>query len=93
MYIVNNFPWVSITPSLHKLLAHPAELFSSNHVCWLKLYSKECIKAPNKYVSSFRDKLARKTSFKDNVTDIFVRLITQSDPVLVAIMRKSFKKF
>ena len=93
IYIVNNFPWVSITPSLHKLLAHSTELVSSNHGYGLKLYSEECIEALNKYVRSFRDKLARKTSFEDNVTDIFVRLITQSDPVLVAIRRNSFKKF
>ena len=93
MYIVN-FPWVSITPSLHKWLVHSTELISSfNHGYGLKLYSEECIEALNKYVRSFRDKLARKTSFEDNVRDIFVRLITQSDPVLLAIRRNSFKKF
>ena len=108
MYIVNNFPWVSITPSLHKLLAHSTELISSfNHGSsstqrnglsstqrnGLKLYSEECIEPLNKYVRSFRDKLARKTSFEHNVRDIFVRLITQSDPVLLSIRRNSSKKF
>ena len=33
-----------------------------------------------------------KTSFEDNVTDIFVRLITQGNSILVAIRRNSFTK-
>ena len=59
-YIVTNFPWISITPSLHILLAHSTELTDKyNNGCGLKLYSEECIEALNKHIRHYRDKLAR----------------------------------
>ena len=83
-YIVNNFPWISITPSLHKLLAHATVFIDKyNNRCGLKLYSEERIEDLNKHIRHYRDKLARKTSFNDNVRDIMIRLITQSDPILM----------
>ena len=45
------------------------------------------------YVRHFRDDLARKTSFEDNVTGVFVRLLSQSDPVLLMIRRSCHTKF
>ena len=67
-YIVTNFPWISITPSLHKPLAHSTELTEKyKNGCRLKLYSEDCIEALNKHIRHYRDKLARKTSFNDNV--------------------------
>ena len=59
-YIVNSFPWISITPSLHKILAHSTEFIDKYNECGLKLYSEECIEALNKHVRHYRDKLARK---------------------------------
>ena len=92
-YIVDNFPWVSITPSLHKLLAHSTELVDKyNNGYGLKLYSEECIEALNKHIRQYRDKLSRKTSFNDNVTDIFARLITQSDTILLMVRRNCHTK-
>ena len=92
-YIVTNFPWISITPSFHKLLAHSTELTDKyNNGCGLKLYSKECIEALNKHKPHYRDKLARKTSFNDNVRDICIRHITQSDPILLKIRRSCHTK-
>ena len=40
-YIVDNYPWISITPSLHKLLAHSTEPIDKySNGCGLKLYSE-----------------------------------------------------
>ena len=33
-FIINNFPWVSITPTLHKLLAHTPELIRDYNACY-----------------------------------------------------------
>ena len=56
--ILNSFPWVSITPTLHKLLTHLVELIRDhNSGCGLKNF---CEKASNKYIRRFRDNLARK---------------------------------
>ena len=93
-FIIQSFPWVSITPSLHKLLAHSTELIANlNDGCGLKLYSEECIESLNKYIRHYRDHLARKTSFENNVNDVFVRLLTQSDPILLLIWRSCHNKF
>ena len=83
-FIVVNFHWANITPSLHKLLAHSAELIEKyNNGFGLKNFSEEGLEALNKYVRKFREHLARKFSFEMNIKDILVRLTTQSDPILV----------
>ena len=78
-----HFQWANITPSLHKLLAHSAELIEKyNNGFGLKNFSEEGLEALNKYVRKFREHLARKFSFEMNIKDIILRLTTQSDPVL-----------
>ena len=42
----------------------------------LKLYPEECIEALNKHLHQYRNKLARRTSFSNNVTDVFIGLKT-----------------
>ena len=49
----------------------------------LKCFSEEGSEACNKLIRRYRENLAKKTSFEDNVVDIFVRLASESDPVLV----------
>ena len=42
LLILDTFPWVGITPSLHKLLAHSEELIREcNSGCGLKSFSEE----------------------------------------------------
>ena len=83
LFIVINFPWANITPSLHKLLARSPELIEKyNNGFGLKKFSEEGLEALNKYVRKFREHLARKFSFELNVKDILIRLSTQSDPTL-----------
>ena len=88
LLILESFPWASITPTLHKLLAHCEELIrESNSGFGLKEFSEEGTEACNKLVRKYRETLARKDSFETNNMDIFVRLASQSDPVSVSYRR------
>ena len=81
--ILTNFPWVHITPTLHKLLAHAPQIISDySDGFGLEELSEEGIEACNKLIRRFRERLSRKFSFEDNITDVFVRLVSQSDPIL-----------
>ena len=74
------FPWASITPTLHKVLAHSPQIIEEyNEGRGMKSFSKEGLEACHKYIRHFREQLARKTSFEANIQDIFTRLIAQSD--------------
>ena len=83
-FIVVELPWVNITPTLHKLLAHSAELIQScNDGYGMKQYSEEDLEACNKLIRNYRDNNSRKCSFNSNIRDIFVRLMSESDPILL----------
>ncbi|KAI6646080.1 hypothetical protein LOD99_9528 [Oopsacas minuta] len=58
----------------------------------LQNLSEECLESCNKFVRRYRENLARKTSFTDNVRDILVRLLCCSDPILVQNRLKHAKK-
>ena len=78
--IINSFPWVSITLTIHKLLAHIVELIRDHNEGYgLKNFSDEALEASNKYLRRFRENLARKTSYQDNIRDVIVRLGEFSD--------------
>ena len=88
-FILITFPWANITPSLHRLLAHSPELIRDcNDGYGLKNFSEEAVEACNKLIRRYREHLARKVSFTANARDIFVRLLSQSDPILA-----NFRKF
>lgn len=92
--IVTTLPWVNITPSLHKLLAHCVELIKTcNNGYGLKEYSEEALEACNKLVRKYRENLSRKCSFNLNIKDIFVRLMSESDPVLINFRKVPKCKF
>ena len=66
-FIVTELPWVNITPSLHKLLAHCVELIETcNNGYGMKEYSEEALEACNKLIRRYRDNRPRKCSFKLN---------------------------
>ena len=79
--ILNSFPWASITPTLHRVLAHSEEILRFKFWTRLKCFSEEGSEACNKLIRRYRENLPRKCSFEDNVVDIFVRLASESDPV------------
>ena len=70
--IIESFPWASITPTLHKILAHSAQLIDEyNGGRGMKSFSEEGLEACHKYIRRYREQLARKTSFEDNIRDVF----------------------
>ena len=88
LLILDSFPWASITPTLHKILAHSEELIrESNAGFGLKDFSEEGTESCNKLIRKYRENLARKNSFETNLMDIFVRLASQSDPISVSYRR------
>ena len=81
--ILTNFPWAHVAPTLHKLLAHAPQINSDyNEGFGLEDLSEEGIEAYNKLIRRYRARLSRKFSFEDNTKDFFIRLISQSDPIL-----------
>ena len=45
----------------------------------MKYFSEEGLEACHKYIRRYREQLARKTSFEDNIKDVYTRLLAQSD--------------
>ena len=83
LLIVDSLPWVSITPTLHRVLTHSEEILNEfNFRRGLKSFSEEGSEACNKLLRKYRENLARKSSFENNAVDILVRLASESDPVL-----------
>ena len=89
---MKGFPGRNISPTLHKLLAHAAQLINDfNEGYGLEAFSEEGIEASNKLIRRFRGRLSRRFCFEDELRDIFTRLLDQSDPVLVGL-RKTAKR-
>ncbi|KAI6653020.1 Dna-mediated transposase [Oopsacas minuta] len=83
------FPWAYVSPTLHKLLAHAPEIISTfNDGHGLENLSEKRLEASNKYIRRYRDRLACKFSFEENLKDVFVRLISHSD--LMLLMNRKF---
>ena len=79
LLVIDSFPWASITPTLHKLLAHSEQLIrETNSVFGLKSFSEEGTESCNKLVRNYRENLSRKNSFESNIVDILVRLASQT---------------
>lgn len=82
VHLLTELKWVSITPSLHKLLGHSAELIEANGRCGLKKLSEEGMEANNKRLREVRLKLSRKSCQRTNLQDCLTRLWIGSDPIV-----------
>ena len=82
VHICEKFPWVSITPTVHKLLGHSWELISENDGHGLGNLDESGLEACNKLIWKFRTSLAWKTSQIDNLTDVLRRLWVNTDPII-----------
>lgn len=80
--ILTDLWWVNITPTLHKLLAHTADIIEANGGYGLKKLSEEGPEAVNKRVRQIRTNLARKNKQKSNLSDVLNRLWIGSDPMV-----------
>ena len=92
LILINNFPrvahkhrpgpWISITPSVHKLLAHSWELIQNNDCHGLGTLDEAGLEGCNKILRSIRINLARKLSQSLNLIDTINRMWVSSDPVI-----------
>ena len=90
--IFDHYPWANVTPTLHKILAHSVELMVRyNEGRGIKAFSEEGLESCNKYIRRYREILAQKRNFEDNIRDVFVRLLCQSNYVSF-LQRKTFPK-
>lgn len=78
--LVMSFPWATIPPSVHRILAHSAERMELNDSHGLGELSEEGLECMHKLVRRFRSMLARKTNLADNLRDVFMHLWLRSDP-------------
>ena len=74
--------WLSITPTLHKLLAHSWEVIQLNDGEGLKRLDESGLEGCNKILRVIRTKHARKISQKACNIDCFARMWVGSDPIL-----------
>ena len=82
-------PWISITPSLHKLLAHSWELIELNGEQGLGSLDESGLEGNNKILRNVRTKLSRKCSQPANLSDTLNRMWIGSDPVVNTERRKA----
>ena len=75
-------PWISITPSLHKVLCHSWELIEMNEECGLGSLDEAGLEGNNKILRAIRIKLSRKTSQIVNLRDTLNRMWVGSDPLV-----------
>ena len=74
--ILDHHPWANETPTPHKVLDHSVELMTRyNEGRGMKAFSEEGLESCNKHIRRYREMLARKTNFQDNIHDVFVRLL------------------
>ena len=84
IHLLDKMTWMSITPTLHKLLAHAPQLVKHNGGRGLKRLSEEGLESNNKRLRTYRITLSRKMSQKANLEDCLTRLWIGSDPAVGA---------
>lgn len=83
---VSLYPWMPMTPTVHKLLIHGPEIVTQALLPIGQL-SEEAQESRNKDFKTYRERFSRKTSRTENLIDIMNRLFISSDPIL-SLMRK-----
>jgi len=89
--LLEDFPWVSLPPSIHQLLAHSPEIIEAGECYGLGSTSEEGLEALNKWVRFYRTHLARKTSSLDNFRDVYNHMWRSSSPKIVTLQRTKKK--
>ena len=85
--LIQCFPWCSISPSVHRILAHSWEVIQLNEGYGLGNLSEEGLEALNKYIRSRRETGARKDTTMHNFMDTFNHLWDRSRPTIVEMAR------
>ena len=103
LFLLHSFPhvtnkpgtWISITPSVHKLLGHSWELIELNEGRGLKNLDESGLEVNNKILQSIRLNLARKTSQTANLEDTIRRMWLGSDAKVneIRLKAQSYSKY
>ena len=83
-YIIHleTLPWMDVSPSVHRYLAHSADAILVNGGKGLAQISEAPLESLHKKMRFFRMNLSRKTNLSDILDDIYSRLWLESAPQL-----------
>lgn len=73
-HIISEISWMTIPPTIHKILAHSTEMIVNNGNIGLKNLSEEGMEANNKNLRQFRIRLSRKSNQRANLQDCLKKL-------------------
>ena len=95
IHLALHFPWVSISPSVHQMLAHNWQLFEMLEGKPIAIWSESALESWNKHIRNFRSGAgcrSRQTSVSANIHDIFVRMLITSAPAVAHARRNVLKR-
>jgi hypothetical protein len=75
------YKWYYMPVTLHKILIHGEEIIKNSRLP-IGMLSEQAGESRNKLYRRYRERHARKTSRKANLTDVFYRSLDSSDPIL-----------
>ena len=85
--LVSCFPWVVITPSVHRIMCHSWEVIQMNDSFGLGDVSEEGLELLNKNIRQMKEHGARKVTTEDNFRDCYNHLWDRSRPTIVEMDR------
>ena len=87
---IRKYSWFIMSPTVHKVLCHGAKIIE-NAPLPIGQLSEEAAESNNKYARQFRLFFTRKSCRELTMTDLFYRLLANSDPY-IASLRHFYKK-
>ena len=90
--IIEHFPWANISPTVHKVIAHTPQVINEYNDGFGLENLSFCIEASNRLIRLYRERFSRKFCFEDEFSDIFIRLLSQSDPILGSFRKGGDKR-
>ncbi|KAI6651411.1 hypothetical protein LOD99_5218 [Oopsacas minuta] len=74
LFLLDHYPWVSITPTVHKFLAHTLSIHRSEDNHGLKIFSEEGLEQAHKQIRRFSEYLSQKSDTLLEMKDIFSQI-------------------
>ena len=94
MHIILHFQWVRISPSVQQMLAHNWDLFQMQEGAPIGFWSDISLASRDKHIRNFRSGAGCRArhrhdtvSIKNNINDIFVRMLITSAPAVAFVRR------
>ena len=87
VHVQTSFPWVYFSPSVHQIGAHSLELFQMNDGKPVSKWSEQGSEAWNKYIRAWKSgksSRSRQCNVKDNIYDIFRRMLITTHPAIAS---------